>query len=191
MPSVKDFKKNQKATKPQATEELVAAADGSQSNSSNSNPNNKRRPGREKATEPTEVGETLNTETVSAGPVSEASSVHSSQDAANAESDKKKIEISFFGSEIIRAKLPKPFEIAETVATDWMNDGNFEDLSLGHPLAESAAIAGLKKAKELEKKVIDSGVIERVAMQALTAGLKAQSEINNIREQVKAKFGKK
>ncbi len=178
MPSVKDFKKNHKASKTHSAEEKTEAHEASASS--------KRRPGREKV-EP-EAMPTVEEVHVHAEPAHEAAS----EDVSNVESDtKKKIEISFFGSEIIRAKLPKPFEIAETVATDWMNNGNFEDLHLGHPLAESAAIAGLKKAKEIEKKVIDSGVIEKVAMQALTAGLKAQSEINNIREQVKVKFGNK
>jgi hypothetical protein len=102
-----------------------------------------------------------------------------------------KVEISFPGSEVLRAKLPRPFEVAEKVATDWVNDGTFEGLPLGHPLAQVLAAQGLKKAKEVEKKVVASGVIEKVAMQALTYGMKAQQEINSIREQVKSRFGKK
>jgi hypothetical protein len=102
-----------------------------------------------------------------------------------------KVEISFPGSEVLRAKWNRPFEVAERVATDWKNDGNFEGIPLGHPLAESIAAQGLKKAKEVEKKVVASGVIEKVATQALTFGMKAQQEIINIREQMKSKLGKK
>src|ERR1022692_2237540 len=50
----------------------------------------------------------------------ESGSTHQSSSA-------KKIEISFPGSEILRAKMPKPFAVAEKVATEWVNDGNFED----------------------------------------------------------------
>lgn len=77
------------------------------------------------------------------------------------------------------------------MATDWVNDGTFEGLPLGHPLAQILASQGLKKAKEVEKKVLSSGLIEKAAMQALTLGMKAQEEINSIRDQVRSRFGKK
>lgn len=184
MPSVKDFKKNQKVAKSEPVE--IPAEETASEELHEAATSHKRRPGREKVEVHAETQEAVEA-------VKEDSSANepATEDVSNVGSDKKKIEISFFGSEIIRAKLPKPFEIAETVATEWINDGNFEELQLGNPIADSAAIAGLKKAKEIEKKVIESGVIEKVAMQALTAGLKAQSEINNIRDQVRAKFGKK
>ena len=117
--------------------------------------------------------------------------VHTEAHAEEQTPAPEKIEISFPGSEVLRAKLPKPFEVAEKVATDWVNDGNFEGLPLGHPLAQVLAAQGLKKAKEVEKKVVASGVIEKVAMQALTFGMKAQQEINTIRDQVKSRLGKK
>lgn len=104
---------------------------------------------------------------------------------------KKKIEVSFPGSEILRAKIPEPFKVVDAIATDWVNDGKFEGLAVGHPLAQVVAASGLRKAKDLEKKVLESGLLEKVATQAFTLGLKAQSEISAIRDQVKSRFGKK
>lgn len=97
-----------------------------------------------------------------------------------------KIEINFKGSEILRAKFPKPFEVVEQIATDWVQDGRFEGLPLGHPLAQYFAAKGLRKAKEIEKKVMESPVTEKVAMQALTAGMKAQDIINQVRLKVRS-----
>jgi hypothetical protein len=96
-----------------------------------------------------------------------------------------KVELNFKGSEILRAKFPKPFEVAEQIATDWVHDGRFEGLPLGHPLAQFFASKGLRKAKEIEKKVLESPVTEKLAMQALTAGMKAQEIINQVRSKVK------
>lgn len=96
-----------------------------------------------------------------------------------------KVELNFKGSEILRAKFPKPFEVAEQIATDWVHDGRFEGLPLGHPLAQYFAAKSLRKAKELEKKVMESPVTEKIAMQALTAGMKAQDIINQVRVKVK------
>jgi hypothetical protein len=185
MPSVKEFKKNQKKPKDEVgavAESADTAAElheASQEHHHREHAHAKRRPGRE-----------AQAEAVAAAPA-EPEVLEEDLSHLHEAEDKKKVEISFTGSEILRAKLPKPFAVAEAVATDWVNDGKFEDLQIGHPLAQMAASAGLKKAKEIEKKLIESGVIEKVAMQALTAAMKAQSEINSIREQVKAKLGKK
>lgn len=96
-----------------------------------------------------------------------------------------KVEINFKGSEVLRAKFPKPFEVAEKIATDWVHDGRFEGIELGHPLAQYFAAKGLRKAKEIEKKVLESPVTEKVAMSALTAGMKAQEIINQVRAKIK------
>jgi Cdc6-like AAA superfamily ATPase len=100
-------------------------------------------------------------------------------------SDEPKVELNFKGSEILRAKFPKPFQVAEKIATDWVHDGRFEGLPLGHPLAQYFAAKGLRKAKEVEKKVMESPVTEKIAMQALTAGMKAQEIISQVRNKVK------
>jgi hypothetical protein len=66
-----------------------------------------------------------------------------------------------------------------------VHDGRFEDLPLGHPLAQYFAAKGLRKAKEMEKKVLESPVTEKIAMQALTAGMKAQEIISQVRSKMK------
>ncbi len=96
-----------------------------------------------------------------------------------------KVELNFKGSEILRGKFPKAFEVAEQVATDWVHDGRFEGLPLGHPLAQYFAAKGLRRAKEIEKKVMESPVTEKLAMQALTAGMKAQEIINQVRSRAR------
>lgn len=95
------------------------------------------------------------------------------------------VEIRFFGSELLRAKFPQPFDVAEKVASDWVTGGNFENLPIKQPLAQYAAQKGLQRAKEIEKKVLESPVTEKVAMQALTVGLKAQGVFEQIRERLK------
>lgn len=95
-----------------------------------------------------------------------------------------KIEIRFAGSELIRARIPKVFDVAEAVATDWVHDGKFEALPISHPLANWAAKESLQKAKEVEKKVLESPQFEKAAMTALTWGLKAQTAVNQLRERL-------
>lgn len=82
------------------------------------------------------------------------------QEAAGAEADggREKIQIEFYGSELLRARVPKAFEIAEAVAEDWVNDGRFEGLPVGHPLAQLGAQQVLRKAKDIEKKLDEKGV---------------------------------
>ena len=68
------------------------------------------------------------------------------------EHDQEKIQIDFPGSLLLRSKFQKTFEALDKVATDWVYDGDFEGLPVGHPLAQIVAAKALKKAKELEKK---------------------------------------
>lgn len=166
----------------------------------------KRRPGREtqnteNATEPNSheaSNENVKVVDVETGDVTGGDSVHAtateqvaqestqeSFQSFSSDSQDSKIEIKFAGSELVRAKFPKPFEVAETIATDWVNNGRFEGLPLGHPLAQYFAAKGLRKAKEMERKVLESPVTEKLAMQALTAGMKAQEIISQVREKIK------
>ncbi len=80
--------------------------------------------------------------------------------------DKKnaKVKIEFPYSEMVRSKIPKAFDVAEKVATDWKNEGDFTDLGLPHPLAEVVATQALKKAKEVEKKLEEKGVFSLAKM---------------------------
>ncbi|MBK9322080.1 MAG: hypothetical protein IPM97_03815 [Bdellovibrionaceae bacterium] len=80
------------------------------------------------------------------------------------ESEKKKVQIEFPYSEVARAKVPKAFEVAETVATEWVNDGSFENIPVGHPVAQVAVAAGLRKAKQVEKKLEEKGVFAMAKM---------------------------
>lgn len=188
MPSVHDFKKTNKSSKSENAKGKPMSA----------HPNKKvRRPGRdhshdaaEETVVETKADTTIVTEEV---PMQEhLDDTHVDESNTQAASDSTdKVEIHFPGSEILRAKWSKPFEVAEKIATEWKKGGDFENLDLGNPVAEAFAASGLRKAKELEKKVVDSGVIEKVATEALTFGLKAQQEIQTIREQVRSKIGKK
>lgn len=72
--------------------------------------------------------------------------------------ERKKVQIEFYGSEIIKAKAPKAFELAENVAEEWINDGDFKSIPIEHPLAQQVASLGLQKAKTLEKKLEEKGV---------------------------------
>jgi hypothetical protein len=92
-----------------------------------------------------------------------------------------KVEIHFTGSELIRAKFPRPFDIVEKVATDWVHDGDFSKIPLGHPLAEYAAQESLKQAKKLEKQVLESPATEKIATQVLMAGMKAQGKVQQFK----------
>jgi uncharacterized membrane protein YfhO len=110
-------------------------------------------------------------------------------ESANADSAEKievtKISIKFPGSDLIRARLPRPFDVAEAIATDWVNDGKFDKVPMSHPLAKVAVQQSLRKAKDVEKKVLASPVTEKVAMQAFTYAMKAQTLINEIKSKVK------
>ncbi len=106
-------------------------------------------------------------------------------DSSEIHQEEPKVELTFAGSETLRAQFPKTFETAEKIATDWIHDGRFEGLPLGHPLAQYFAAKGLRKAKEVEKKVMESPVTEKLAMNILTYGMKAQEIINQVKAKVK------
>lgn len=114
-----------------------------------------------------------------------ASNVETPKQTAQAEEPK--VEIQFAGSEMIRTKFPKTFDAAEKVATDWIHNGKFEGIDLGHPMLSFFATKGLQKAKEVEKKVLESPLTEKVATDLLTAGLKAQGKIAEIKEKLTKK----
>jgi hypothetical protein len=112
----------------------------------------RRRPGREE-----EVHVEIHSETVE---IVEAITEEMAQEIP----ERKKIHIEFPYSEVVRAKVPKAFEVAENVAEEWVNDGNFENVPVGHPLAQITVAAGLRKAKEVEKKLEEKGVFMMAKM---------------------------
>ena len=82
--------------------------------------------------------------------------------AADEHEDRKKVKIEFYGSEILKQKVPGAFGLAESVAEEWVNDGRFEDLPVESPLAKAFAMYGLRKAKKIEKKLEEKGVFALV-----------------------------
>lgn len=167
MPKIKDFET-------QSSQKDSAVTDST--NIKNKKP--RRRPGRDETMDATNEAfdaasdESLHASSTS-GPTSAPEVPMEPVDAADesvspahdfhSESDEKrdeKIHLEFFGSEIIRAKAPKAFELAETVADEWVKDGRFEGLPVGHPLAQFAAQVGLRKAKDIEKKLDEKGVFQ-------------------------------
>ncbi|MNT85893.1 hypothetical protein D3C72_2261140 [compost metagenome] len=49
-------------------------------------------------------------------------------------------------------------EVADQVADEWVQDGRFENIQLGNPLADHFAGKALRKAKDVEKKLEEKGV---------------------------------
>jgi hypothetical protein len=184
MPSTKDFK--------------VTKANGAQPTDSKPHAKAKRRPGREPLPESEEKVSVVDVEN---GVVNETKAksnepkesmmsefkAETQTEEAQAKAQGPKVEIKFSGSEVLRAKFPKTFDLAESIAGHWVSDGQFEDLPIEQPLAQYFAAKGLKKAKSIEKKVMESPTTEKVAMKALEAGMKAQEIISQVREKMKTK----
>ncbi|MGZ3726011.1 MAG: hypothetical protein ACXWQQ_09420, partial [Pseudobdellovibrio sp.] len=84
--------------------------------------------------------------------------------ATEAAPEKEKVKIEFPYSELIRDKVPKVFEVAENVATDWKHEGDFADIGLSHPVAGIIAAEALNRAKKVEKKLEEKGVISMAKM---------------------------
>lgn len=101
--------------------------------------------------------------------------------AENTETPKEKVKIEFPYSEVVREKAPKVFDLAENVATQWKNDEKFE-VGLSNPYAEVAAVKALEKAKEVEKKLEEKGVISMAKMGVQIAKLQAQSILSKIKK---------
>ena len=93
---------------------------------------------------------------------------------------KEKVTIEFPYSELIRAKAPKAFAVAEKVATDWKNEGDFTDLGIGHPVAEIVATQALQKAKDVEKKLEEKGVFSIAKL-----GIElAKAQVENLKNKI-------
>lgn len=98
------------------------------------------------------------------------------------EAPKEKVKIEFPYSEVVRDKAPKVFEVAETVATQWKNDEKFENIGMPHPVAEVAAVKALEKAKQVEKKLEEKGVISAAKMGVEIAKLQAKALLSKIKK---------
>ncbi len=96
-------------------------------------------------------------------------------------------EIRFFGSELLRARFPKPFEVADEVAEEWVKGGDFSLKSIENPFAKDLVKKGLAKAKELEKKVLESPHTEKIVTRAFEIGLEVNQRVNDFKQ----KWGRK
>lgn len=96
--------------------------------------------------------------------ISEGAPVFEEEQKDQSSSEEQKIHLEFYGSEMIRQKAPKVMELADTVADEWVKDGQFQGLPLGNPLAQVAAAKALRTAKDVEKKLEEKGVIAMAKM---------------------------
>lgn len=101
----------------------------------------------------------------------EQSSFFEHQEPQEPSTEREKLQLHFFGSEILRHKAPKVMELAETVADEWVHDGTFEGLPVGNPLAQVVASKALRKVKDVEKKLEEKGVfmLARVGIEFVKA----------------------
>ncbi len=95
---------------------------------------------------------------------------------------KEKVTIEFPYSDLLRAKAPKAFDVAEKVATDWKNEGDFTDLGIGHPVAGIVASQTLQKAKEVEKKLDEKGVFSIAKMGLEIAKAQVETLVKKIQK---------
>jgi hypothetical protein len=111
--------------------------------------------------------------------ISEAQAAEADEpDEATPEKEQVTIEFPFSG--LIRERVPKAFEVAEKVATDWKHEGDFADLGITHPVAGIVAAQALMKAKEVEKKLEEKGVFSMAKM-----GLAiAKSQVDQLKNKI-------
>lgn len=94
----------------------------------------------------------------------ESSETDMNSEGGHSEPASDKVHLEFYGSEVIRQKAPKVMELADTVADEWVKDGQFEGLPVGNPIAQLAAAKVLRKAKDVEKKLEEKGVFAMAKM---------------------------
>ncbi len=62
------------------------------------------------------------------------------------------------GAGVVKAAAPKVVDVIENVANEWIKDGNFYNVPVGHPIAQYAVGEALRNAKKVEKKLEEKGV---------------------------------
>lgn len=78
--------------------------------------------------------------------------------------EEESVRLDFPYSDMLRAYAPEAMKVADKVATDWQKEGNFMNLGIENPYANMAVSMGLQKAKEVEKKLEEKGVLSAVRM---------------------------
>lgn len=144
MPSIQDFKDNQKATEstpPEMSGKTSGSASDKTADKTTDNASSRRRrPGLD--AEAQAHAEEMTKEAAEGATVGAESGFR----------------LDFKGSEYLRQRAPKVFELAEVVVDEWKKDGAFDHLPISHPLAGMAAKVTLTKAKQVEKKLEEKGV---------------------------------
>ncbi len=171
MPSIKDHEKRKKKPAPKVAPKHAAGDDTddidgegvteSASSNGSAHKTSKRRPSQVDADTVESAGQPMtepaDTTASMGAKQSQTDDVDPTSFQSFSESDK--FELNFPGSFILKAKVPKAFDIVEKIAGDWVNDGKFESLPVGHPLAQILASKALIKAKGVEKKVLGSAPV--------------------------------
>lgn len=91
------------------------------------------------------------------------------------ESPFKRIRVNIKGHEVLNIETPeKVVQLVDAVVEDWKTDGSFNGIPLDHPLAKFVATTGLRKAKDVEKKLEEKGVfaIAQMGLSILKSKLK-------------------
>lgn len=66
--------------------------------------------------------------------------------------------VHFKGREYIEDKAPKTLKAIDQIFYDWKNEGDFKNIDLGIPVADTILGLGLRRAKKVEKKLEEKGV---------------------------------
>lgn len=105
--------------------------------------------------------------------------VNENFDSASAEAESENYKVEFPGVEILRERAPKVAEVADAIYDEWKKDGNFQELPITlPPLAQVAVGMGLRKAKDLEKKLDEKGVFAAAKMGVDFAKMKIEQSSN-------------
>lgn len=78
----------------------------------------------------------------------------------------KDFNLDFPYSELVKMKFPKSFSFAEKLAGDWTQDGDFSELPVEPAIAQFWVAEGLRRAKKVEKKLDQIGVLPLLRYQA-------------------------
>ncbi|MGE0633780.1 MAG: hypothetical protein AB7O96_15305 [Pseudobdellovibrionaceae bacterium] len=68
-------------------------------------------------------------------------------------------------SELVKVQFPKSFDVVEKAAKDWTQDGDFNSLPIEPAIAQFWVGEGLRRAKKVEKKLDQLGVLPLIKYQ--------------------------
>ncbi|MFZ4405180.1 MAG: hypothetical protein ACOYOK_13855 [Pseudobdellovibrionaceae bacterium] len=164
MPSVKEFKDSstEEETAPQKKSAAASGTGptGKKRHSEKSESNRRLRSEVPPQSEPSQP-ESTDDGQLSFSESSDSSAVHSGPaDEAAYEQQKSSVTGAVLKKfKFIQDRIPsKATELVNSIVEDWQKDGEFQGLPVGHPLAQILVSKGLKKAKNIEKKLEAKGV---------------------------------